>query len=59
MSLPPEPPLPPAMSLLAVGRWSQRIQGEPPTSAVDTFFDQHFPDDRMERIYANMEFGSD
>ena len=47
------------MSLLAVGRWSQRIQGEPPTSAVDTFFDQHFPDDRMERIYANMEFGSD
>ena len=47
------------MSLLAVGRWSQQIQGEPPTSAVDTFFDQHFPDERMERIYANMEFGTD
>lgn len=48
-----------AVSLLAVDRWSERVQGDPPASAVDTFFDQHFPDDRMERIYANMEFGTD
>lgn len=48
-----------AMSLLAVDRWSERVQGEPPVSSVDTFFDQHFPDERMERIYANMEFGTD
>ena len=48
-----------AMSLLAVNRWSERVQGEPPASAVDTFFDQHFPDDRMERIYANMEFSTE
>ena len=48
------------MSLLAVGRWSERVlENAAPTSAVDTFFDQHFPDERMERIYANMEFGSD
>ena len=30
----------------------------PPVSAVDVFFDEHFPDSRMERIYANMEFGT-
>ena len=48
-----------AMSLLAVDRWSERVHEEPPASAVDTFFDQHFPDERMERIYANMEFGTD
>ena len=45
------------MSLLAVDRWSERVHGEPPASAVDTFLDQRFPDERMERIYANMDFG--
>ena len=48
------------ISLMAVGRWSERVlENAAPTSAVDTFFDQHFPDERMARIYANMEFGSD
>ena len=47
-----------AMSLLAVDRWSERVRGETPASAVDVFFDEHFPDSRMERIYANMEFGT-
>ena len=47
-----------AMSLLAVDRWSERVRGETPVSAVDVFFDEHFPDSRMERIYANMEFGT-
>ena len=47
-----------AVSLIAVGRWSGRVLGDPPASAVDVFFDQHFPDERMERIYANMEFSA-
>ena len=48
------------ISLMAVGRWSERVlENAAPTSAVDTFFDQRFPDERMARIYANMEFGSD
>ena len=47
-----------ALSLLAVDRWSERVRGETPVSAVDVFFDEHFPDSRMERIYANMEFGT-
>ena len=45
------------MSLLAVDRWSERRAGEPAVSAVDTFFDEHFPNERMERVYANMDFG--
>ena len=48
-----------AVSLAAVDRWSERVHGEPAVSAADTFFDERFPDSRMERIYANMEFGTD
>ena len=48
-----------AVSLAAVDRWSERVRGEPAVSAADTFFDERFPDSRMERIYANMEFGTD
>lgn len=44
------------MSLLAVDRWSERVHGEASVSAVDQFFDTHFPDTRMQKIYANMDF---
>ncbi len=47
------------MSLLAVDRWSERVHQEAPTSSVDLFLDQKFPDERMERIYANMVFGAE
>ena len=46
------------VTLAAVTRWSQRLQGEEPSNAVEEFIDQRFPDERMERIFANMEFGS-
>lgn len=45
------------MSFGAVWRWSERVHGEPSGSVIDEFFDDRFPDSRMERIYANMEFG--
>lgn len=41
----------------AVWRWSERIHNKPSMSFVDDFFDKRFPDSRMERIFANMEFG--
>ena len=44
------------MSLGAVWRWSKRIENKPAASAVDKFFDNRFPDSRMEKIFANMEF---
>lgn len=45
------------VSCVAVGRWSQRVEGLPPASGFWEFVDQRFPDERMERIFANMEFG--
>lgn len=46
-----------AVSCVAVGRWSQRVAGEPAGNGFWSFIDQRFPDQRMERIFANMEFG--
>lgn len=44
------------VSLAAVGRWSERVEGLTPSNAVEEFLDERFHDERMERIYANMEF---
>lgn len=45
-----------AVTLLAVARWSQRLDGEPPQSAVHEMLDRRFPNERMERIFNNMRF---
>ena len=45
------------VTCVAVARWSQRVQGEPASSNFWSFVDERFPDERMERIFANMEFG--
>ncbi len=47
-----------AMSLLSVQRWSDRIHDIPPSNPFWEMIDSCFPDERMERIYANMEFGT-
>lgn len=41
------------VSGIALGRYSERQTGTAKASAVGTFFDEHFPDERMERIYPN------
>lgn len=41
---------------LAVSRWSQRIEGTTVDSPVFEFFDTHYPDEKMEKIFASMEF---
>lgn len=46
-----------AMSGIALTRWSQRINNVPAANAFWETIDERFPDERMERIYANMEFG--
>lgn len=45
-----------AVTVVAVGRWSQRVEGVPADSAFMEFVDKRFTDERMERIFANMEF---
>ena len=47
------------MSLFSVWRWSERVHNVPATTAADRFFDERFPDSRMEKIFANMEFDSE
>lgn len=44
------------VSLAAVGRWSERVEGLAPSNAVEEFLDERFHNERMERIYANMEW---
>lgn len=44
------------VSGVAMLRWSERHQGIPAENAVQRILDQRFPDERMERIYANMVF---
>lgn len=46
------------VSLAAVHRWSERVQGLPPAGILWEAVDDRFPDERMERVYANMRFGS-
>lgn len=46
------------VSGLAVLRWSERVQGLPPSNAYEVFMDRQFPDERLSAIYANMDFGS-
>lgn len=44
------------VSGLAVWRWSERINGIEASNAIEHILDERFPDQRMEAIYANMEF---
>ena len=46
-----------AVSGLAVLRWADRVHGVAPRNAYEVFMDRQFPDDRMEGIWANMDFG--
>ena len=44
------------VSLMAVNRWSERVYGVEAEGELDQLMDCRFPDERMERIFANMEF---
>lgn len=44
------------VSGLAVMRWNDRLKGDTPSNAYEEFMDRRFPDERMKKIYANMNF---
>ena len=44
------------VTLAAVSRWAQRVEGQPPENSIEALLDQRFNDERMERIFANMSF---
>lgn len=44
------------VSALAVSRQSQRHNGVAASNAVDEYFDEHYPDDYLKRVYPSMQF---
>ena len=40
-----------ALSALALARYSDRQRGVAPDNVIEQALDEHFPDERMERIY--------
>ena len=44
------------MTSLSLARWVERIQDKPASNGIENWLDDHFPDERMEKICANMEF---
>lgn len=44
------------MTVASVARWTQRMDGVEPSGAFAEFLDERFPDERMERVFANMKF---
>lgn len=41
---------------LALARWTGRIQEKSASNGIEEWLDEHFPDERMQNIFANMEF---
>ncbi len=46
------------MSGASMYRWAQRTEGIAPSNSFWVFMDERFPDERMEKVYANMEFSA-
>lgn len=44
------------MSCVSLYRWSQRLEGVSPSNSFWAFIDERFPNERMKKVYANMEF---
>lgn len=44
------------MTGLTTMRWMERRQGVAPSNAVEAYFDEHYPDERMGRIFSNLIF---
>ncbi len=44
------------VTVLAIYRWTGRMNGVPAANAFFAFIDRRFPDARMRRIFANMQF---
>lgn len=41
------------LSAIAALRWNERKEGLEPSNRMEIFLDEHFPDERMKKIYAN------
>lgn len=44
------------MTGISVLRWAERREGVEPGNRVEVYFDEHYPDERMQKIFSNLEF---
>ncbi len=44
------------VTFVAVMRWSDRVRGEEATTAFEKMLDDRFPNERLEKVFANMKF---
>ena len=47
------------MTLFTSLRWTARREGVEPRNAFEAYLDEHYPDERMQQIFANAEFTED
>lgn len=47
------------MTGLTALRWTHRRRQMPPANAFEEYLDEHYPDERMQKIFANAEFTED
>lgn len=47
------------MTLFTSLRWTARREGAEPRNAFEAYLDEHYPDERMQKIFANAEFTED
>lgn len=47
------------MTLFTSLRWTARREGVPAANAFEAYLDKHYPDERMQKIFANAEFTED
>lgn len=47
------------MTLFISLRWTARREGIEPRNAFEAYLDEHYPDERMQKIFANAEFTED
>ena len=45
-----------AMTGLSILRWAERREAVPASGMLDAYFDSQYPDERMEKIFTNLEF---
>lgn len=48
-----------SVTMAAMFRWTERMDGEKPSNVIEEFIDKRFPDERMSRIFINMKFDNE
>lgn len=45
-----------AMTGMSILRWAERRENQAPSNALEAYFDRYYPNERMKKIFTNLEF---